>query len=403
MKSLIFLFPLLLALGACSLLVDFEDEKSTRERDCDDGRDNDGDDMTDCDDQDCFEAENCTGPNVNNFNNLNNIVNPEDCENRQDDAGDGFVDCGDDDCLSDPACQGQREICDNNFDDDGDGYIDCGDPECFGPDCNVPGETDCGDGQDNEGDGMADCQDPDCADGIICGTGLQRCNDVVDHDNNWSIIYYYTDIYLEAESGDCPQNHYCSVKPEISWMPHCYPFEFTEVVPAYQPCGPSMPCGTGLACVWSDKLSESLMSEVCLPMCAPGFQDQCIGGTGLCYRHWSDFYDVFQEQTIELWLCDQPGCNPMNTTNNGCTQNQICYPATDLMGDAACHPTSGTVTIGGECFNDDLRCVPGAICRMGPDDNNVTRCHQLCKEGASCANGNPCIKEDNRQFFGFCP
>lgn len=374
MKTMLFLAPFILLFGACSLLVEFQDEKTPTERDCDDERDNDGDGFTDCEDQDCETDEACTGPNVNNFNNfnnMNNVIGPE--------------------------------ICDDGDDNDGDGFVDCGDPDCFGPECNVQGETDCGDGQDNDADGMTDCEDLDCMDGVLCNLHLRICNDFTDIYNNWTTIYYYSDIYFTGSSADCPEEHFCTIKPEVSWLPYCYPFEFTEVAPAYQPCGPGLPCGTGMICTWSDKLSDAVSSEVCLPLCAPGLQNGCVGGTGVCYHHWTDVYDPFLQLSLELWLCDHPGCNPMNTTVNGCTQNQVCYPATDLMGDAACHPTSGTVSVGGECSGDDLRCVPGAICRLGPDDGNVTRCHSLCIEGSTCGNGSPCIKEDSRQRFGFCP
>ncbi|MEL6832083.1 MAG: M43 family zinc metalloprotease [Bacteroidota bacterium] len=49
---------------------------------------------------------------------------PEDCENGIDDDGDGLADCEDPDCD----CF-EEEICDNDIDDDGDGLVDCEDPD----------------------------------------------------------------------------------------------------------------------------------------------------------------------------------------------------------------------------------------------------------------------------------
>ena len=74
---------------------------------CNDGVDNDGDGLIDCDDPECF-GQDC----------------PEVCDDEQDNDGDGWVDCADTDC---PPC---LEICDNGLDDDGDGLIDCDDPDC---------------------------------------------------------------------------------------------------------------------------------------------------------------------------------------------------------------------------------------------------------------------------------
>lgn len=54
-------------------------------------------------------------------------VFPEICNNGIDDDGDGLVDCDDPDCTLNEDC---GEICDNGIDDDGDGLIDGDDPQC---------------------------------------------------------------------------------------------------------------------------------------------------------------------------------------------------------------------------------------------------------------------------------
>ena len=46
-----------------------------------------------------------------------------------DNDGDELTDCDDRDCRKDPACSGggEQEICDDEIDNDGDGKIDCDD------------------------------------------------------------------------------------------------------------------------------------------------------------------------------------------------------------------------------------------------------------------------------------
>jgi hypothetical protein len=58
-------------------------------------------------------------------------VEPEDCGNGKDDDQDGLTDCEDEDCVD--VC---FEDCGNDEDDDGDGDVDCADDECIGtPEC----------------------------------------------------------------------------------------------------------------------------------------------------------------------------------------------------------------------------------------------------------------------------
>lgn len=63
-----------------------------------------------------------------------NIV--EYCENGVDDDGDGLVDCDDLDCVSYCADDNTEVECDNGRDDDNDGRTDCNDSDCaFAPNC----------------------------------------------------------------------------------------------------------------------------------------------------------------------------------------------------------------------------------------------------------------------------
>jgi hypothetical protein len=60
------------------------------------------------------------------------VGEPEDeiCDNGEDDDGDGLADCEDTDCAEVANCQPAIEICDNGIDDDGDGNADCDDDDC---------------------------------------------------------------------------------------------------------------------------------------------------------------------------------------------------------------------------------------------------------------------------------
>jgi hypothetical protein len=80
---------------------------------CDDGMDNDRDDLTDCLDPDCDGANNC-------FENI--------CLNGVDEDDDGLVDCDDPDCAEALNCY--ESDCANGVDDDGDGFTDCDDQQC---------------------------------------------------------------------------------------------------------------------------------------------------------------------------------------------------------------------------------------------------------------------------------
>ena len=102
---------------------------------CDDGIDNDGDNLIDNDDSDCI------------------TLGPEICDDGIDNDGDGLIDNDDSDCIT-----LGPEICDDGIDNDGDGLIDNDDS-----DCTALGPEDCDDGIDNDGDGLIDCDDPDCS------------------------------------------------------------------------------------------------------------------------------------------------------------------------------------------------------------------------------------------------
>ncbi len=170
---------------------------------CDDGIDNDGDDLVDCDDPDCVGDPACEVP-------------AEICDDGIDNDGDDLVDCEDPDCAEDPACEGLVEICNNGVDDDDNGLVDCKDPACFGR----PGpgggiceevETRCNDGYDNDANGLTDCADPACdgrtgPGGGICEEIETRCNDNYDNDG---------DGFIDCQDPDCQFAPVCQGPQEI--------------------------------------------------------------------------------------------------------------------------------------------------------------------------------------------
>ncbi len=90
------------------------------------------------------------------------------CGNGIDDDGDGFADCEDNDCFNSNQCL--IEICNNGIDDDGDGWVDCSDTECFSVSYCI---EDCTNGIDDNGNGLVDEDDPQCGTGSGNTGGLE--------------------------------------------------------------------------------------------------------------------------------------------------------------------------------------------------------------------------------------
>ncbi|MFC1768671.1 NosD domain-containing protein [Nanoarchaeota archaeon] len=69
---------------------------------CNDGQDNDQDGAVDCEDDECWEAPECQGPEPGEGG------QPGTCNDGQDNDQDGAVDCEDDECWGAPECQGPQ-------------------------------------------------------------------------------------------------------------------------------------------------------------------------------------------------------------------------------------------------------------------------------------------------------
>src|ERR1044071_2622149 len=134
---------------------------------------------------------------------------PEDCKNGKDDDNNGKTDCDDAACVGDAACaagegegegvgegegeggegEGEGEgpaveICDpfDFTDEDNDGLISCDDPDCAG---DAQCVEICDNFFDDNNDGFEDCDDPQCATDPAC---LEtNCTNLADDDNNFAV------------------------------------------------------------------------------------------------------------------------------------------------------------------------------------------------------------------------
>ena len=159
------------------------------EKVCDDRRDDDCDQHTDCDDPDCANDVHCCKPNE---------IPEVSCSGGVDNDCDGKLDCEDPDCAASKACCSPSgpEVgpvaCADGMDNDCDGVKDCDETvcasqaNCCGNSVKEDDAAACSDGLDNDCDGRKDCRDPDCAGVSACCTRLEdkelSCGDARDND-----------------------------------------------------------------------------------------------------------------------------------------------------------------------------------------------------------------------------
>ncbi len=192
---------------------------------CGNGMDDDGDELIDCDDDDCAEScvvdtcgdgivdddEECDGAaflldenrchewvtsyvsgfvtcnsdctvNFDTCQTEHSTMNAgivEVCDNARDDDGNGLADCFDSVCANSIKCKSHNvyEICDNGLDDDDNALIDCEDPDCANnPVCVVLDHEICGNNIDDNHNGLKDCEDPACFSVPACGKKANDCD-----------------------------------------------------------------------------------------------------------------------------------------------------------------------------------------------------------------------------------
>lgn len=143
--------------------------RPTKETNCNDRRDDDGDQMVDCADSDCKDAANCQPGQGSERSN-------KDCSDWIDNDGDGAIDCDDSDCEGPgvTVCKGSWK---GSIDGTGSAGAAAGSDEApdlregmsvedlIGKGDDKDGERNdqvCSDGVDNDGDGRIDCADFGC-------------------------------------------------------------------------------------------------------------------------------------------------------------------------------------------------------------------------------------------------
>lgn len=380
--------------GYCEILTGRCEDPET----CDDGFDNDGDELIDCEDAfNCAEDPACqeTGR----------------CDDTLDNDLDGEADCQDFDCLGDPSCiaicgdgvitvpetcdppnniscdQSCRVIleaaqCDDNQDNDGDGFIDCQDTDCvFNPLCPFGATEVCDDFFDDDGDGLVDCADPDCAQACAGGTGVtgDPCLGAGD---------------CATAAGNTPQ----CLNETLNGFPGGYCSEFCDLAT------PSCVTGTST----SGQPADGFCADVGLGTGEGLCLDQCDldNGNDDC----RDGYVCFDALGVGLGLCV-----PFCTTDADCPQTGHCdtNPQSDSF---------GSCTIIENCVNgidderdgatdcDDEDCFgtptcPLAVCGDGtvtapeicdPPDN--IGCDQNCQR---ILEGNACTDAQDNDGDGF--
>jgi hypothetical protein len=120
--------------------------------------------------------------------------NPSSCSDESDNDGDELTDAQDPDCFPNIS-EVSTGRCSDGLDNDSDELIDYGVPDVAGPDpdCFIPSESDqlssCSDGFDNDGDELTDFGDPDCqidvdSEGSVAAAPQGGGNDTTDVEND---------------------------------------------------------------------------------------------------------------------------------------------------------------------------------------------------------------------------
>ncbi len=160
---------------------------------CSDGRDNDGDGLTDAFDPQCT-VRGAYAP-------LRNSESAFQCSDGVDNDGDGDIDQNDSGCLVNGVYQPERDTevvfnnvfhCSDGIDNDGDNVADADDPECivngvYQPNREFESPANlCADGLDNDGDNVIDENDPACGGSRrgVDESPANLCADGVDNDND---------------------------------------------------------------------------------------------------------------------------------------------------------------------------------------------------------------------------
>ena len=261
----------------------------------------------------CVGSQNAVRTHMNKHGDTMGSCEGEDeiCDDGEDNDGDGLTDCQDPDCavtVDGPICEFIETICDDDFDNDGDEHIDCDDPDCnFAQVCH--GETDCADREDNDGDRLTDCQDPDCLGAHVPGAGgavecqqpETNCTDFFDND---------ADLKIDCDDSDCFDASVCDGEAEeicddgldndLDKLTDCQDPECSgETGPAGEECQwpDETSCADGFDNDWDGKTDCDDSNCFFDLVCQPG-----VGSEVVC----DDLVDNDGDRLVD---CQDPDCN----------------------------------------------------------------------------------------------
>ncbi len=367
------------------------------------------------------------------------------CNNGKDDNGDGKTDCEDPQCFSSPFCLSGLEICNNGKDDNGDGLIDCADPECATfPGCSRAGggsasgggstggssgggsaggsagggsaggstgggsaggsaggsstggsaggasaiTENCSNGVDDNGDGAIDCGDTECASSALCSgqTDGARCTT----DAQCSSGQCRSELGWGYPNGFCANATGCNVAQQTG----CHGGTCLTGGTCAVPCtgtglGATGGCRVGYACEDSDS-NPATANNVCMPLCTA--DSECSdGGSAYGCNDWSKRCGAKNAGLAQYGApcADYTQC-----------ESAQCFPGTD--------PNWPGGYCAGPCRGDLKSCAPNGYCTYDPASNaNLGFCVESCATlGATCrAQGNvdyTCIVDSHDSAGEFC-
>ncbi|PIN74976.1 hypothetical protein COV17_04350 [Candidatus Woesearchaeota archaeon CG10_big_fil_rev_8_21_14_0_10_36_11] len=309
---------------------------------CEDGIDNDGNDLIDCDDDSCATYLLCEG---SEFGEPTPPLVSEICDNEIDDDDDGFIDCDDIQCVDHAACE--VEICTDTIDNDDDDFVDCDDPDCVNNfACFVQESCESDEDCTSDGDVCINllCETPCTGNVCYSDSALRTCTEG------------YLDIPESCENG-C-ENGACIIEINIE----------------DNICGNSV-INTGEACDDGNKVDDDGCSSTCfieVPSCTS--DDECIEG----------------QQCIAN-MCEVPvTCDsdmPCADENRECINN-ICTPKQISTEDGTEDGSSNTGSTEGLC-RSSWACSSWSYCNASLQQTqtctDTRRCRTQRTENQSCA------------------
>jgi len=304
---------------------------------CNDGFDNNRDGKTDCADPNCKQETYCIEgyPGGSDSSCIDGLDNDQD----------GLIDCADESCKIKTICiegPGNPGSCKDKINNNREGGIDCLDPKCDYQDCSVDGEVGsaicinkicqevaCNDNLANDPTRLTDCHNPHC-DGLFAGPNDQiceyetelTCNDEFDNDRDWT---------TDCDDSDCAEDPFCMEEEPIDACGGCLPCEIctsSKQIGNPPSCKPKTCPKIELTCTNTGTIAT------CTPVCK---NDVCGDCTPVCPEA-EICNDEIDNDHNGKTDCADPDCQgSLNTlgsvgpngfnccaNNNNCPETQSC-------------------------------------------------------------------------------